>query len=168
MEQTFDIRPDMHVYSSDHHKIGTVENVSPDLPHAVSGTLESTGREAGSELHGVGEQLAGRAEQVSGMFRRDATTQQEGASRAAAGRAEAHSGPEQGRSVHEVDIDSSGTRYFRVKHGGFLGIGSDTLYIPYSAVQSVSGNDVILSVASSAVAAQHWEQKPAGLHQGLS
>src|SRR5690348_15051286 len=83
-----------------------------------------SGREAGTELHGVGEQLAGRAEQVSGMFRRDATTQQEGASRAAAGRSEAHSGPEQGRSVHEVDIDSSGTRYFRVKHGGFLGIGS--------------------------------------------
>jgi hypothetical protein len=51
------------------------------------------------------------------------------------------------------------TGYFKVSEGGILGIGATDLYIPFSAVSSVTDNQINLNCTKDE-ANQQYQQKP--------
>lgn len=56
----------------------------------------------------------------------------------------------------------AGTGYFKVGEGGILGIGATDLYIPFSAVASVTDNQINLNCTKDQ-ANQNFQQKPSFL-----
>ena len=63
---------------------------------------------------------------------------------------------------------SGGNGYFEVHHGGLLGIGGESLYIPFDVIASVDpGNSVTLSVTKDE-AVNMYNEKPAFLSQTSS
>ncbi len=63
-------------------------------------------------------------------------------------------------TVDEVLTDTtSGRRYFLVK-GGPLGLGTDTFYIPESAVELTGSDRVVLNMTKTDIEAQGWMNPP--------
>lgn len=63
-------------------------------------------------------------------------------------------------TVDEVLTDATaGRRYFLVK-SGLLGLGTDTYYIPESAVELVGSERVVLNMTKNDVEAQGWMNPP--------
>lgn len=65
--------------------------------------------------------------------------------------------------VAGATLTPSNTKYFEVHHGGILGIGGTSLYIPFSAVEAVSPGDSVTINCTADEAAQQFAQEPAPL-----
>lgn len=60
-------------------------------------------------------------------------------------------------------LTPSDTKYFEVHHGGVLGFGGSSLYIPFSAVEVVSPGDSVTINCTADEAGQAYAQEPAPL-----
>lgn len=66
------------------------------------------------------------------------------------------------------DVGAIGTNHMHVETGGFLGIGSKDLYVPYSDVTNVedNGQKVCLNVSKDQIENQGWENQPQEVQTG--
>jgi hypothetical protein len=153
---TFDIQEGMEVFSSDGEKIGNVGEVF-DNPRGVTesgaqatstadegnaNTSDNTSGIAGVINRGVGE--GGRGSGVD--ITRDPVDMQE----------------EYGTTATATQ-SASDTGYFKVSEGGILGLGAKSLYIPFSAVETVAGDGVVTLSYTKDDVVNRFDHKPEGL-----
>jgi hypothetical protein len=152
---TFDIQEGMEVFSSDGEKIGDVGEVFDDPrgvtesgAQATSTADEGNSADSGntSGIAGMIDRGLGEGGRGSGVdITRDPTDLQE----------------EYGTTATATQPAGDGG-YFKVSEGGILGIGAKTLYIPFSAVETVAGDGVITLSYPKDDVVNRFDQKPAG------
>ena len=62
-----------------------------------------------------------------------------------------------------VVLGPSDTKYFEVQHGGLLGIGAESLYVPFSAVNVVGADGAVTLKCTADEAASLYTERPASL-----
>jgi hypothetical protein len=63
----------------------------------------------------------------------------------------------------EATLTPSDTKYIEVHHGGILGLGGESFYIPFSAVSAVNGSHSLTLTCSRDECAARFAQEPACL-----
>ncbi|HZU14187.1 MAG TPA: hypothetical protein VFB58_15210 [Chloroflexota bacterium] len=146
------IHPGMHVYGSDSQEIGTVADIYPqiqldqELPVServreveVEDTAPSYGPSSPEGYRAAGpasEKMTGDASSAMMPHYYDVEPE-----------------PESVRTVAD-------TMYMRVDHGGVLGFGVESLYIPFTAVEQVVPGDRVVIRCRRDEAADLYGQKP--------
>lgn len=164
---TYTLRRGMDVFSSDGDKLGTIHRLfsaaaAPQAPTTES-EVDDTGTAYPDEARGPGVQLSqGAALQSSaGAPSAGATNGLDFGPAIAVAAIEGNDRPS---ALGESDGDGDGgefapsdTKYFEIHHGGVLGFGGDSLYVPYSEVDSIAPNAATLKCTASDVSARYAE-----------
>jgi hypothetical protein len=156
----FTIQEGVTVFSSDGERLGTVAHVYRHVPETdtvqtpvagAAGTDPETMVEriqVTGDAAGYGTDIAGESSQ---------TTPYTGSSL-----------PEQRPSSDSVAMataDPSREGYIQVDHGGFLGIGTSHLYIPFSAVAHVEPGDCVSLTCTKDSCTSLYHNTPAALEE---
>jgi hypothetical protein len=176
----FDVRKGLDVFSSDGQKLGTVESIFSgkatavdtgdgrftDMQAAPAGptpidpdpTVASSDDDAGSVASGPEARLP--VTQGLGTFNTGTETTGFAGGAQPAGAAV---GPATEGMGGSVTLTPSDTKYIAVKHGGFLGFGGDSLYIPFSAVEDAAPGGSITLNCTADDCGRLYNQKPEAL-----
>jgi hypothetical protein len=156
---TFDIQRGMEVFGSDGQKIGNVDEVYSNT--------DATGTETGAEATSTADEDSstsadnggiGLAQNLTvGLFASD----DEREPAVDVTRDPGDLQEEYGTSATATSTPDDGS-YFTVSEGGFLGLGAKQLYIPFSAVDTVAGGNVVTLSYTKEDVADRFTQQPDG------
>jgi hypothetical protein len=144
--QDFHLYPGMEVFDTNGEKIGTVVDVYSDrtVEGIDAGITQST--EAASEA-AAGQDVSTTDDPIlSGQ----ATTPPASVTSTTS-------------AAPTTGAEATGAAYFRVDHGGFLGIGAKHLYVPFSAISAVVPEENVTLSVTKDDAAQQFAEEPAEL-----
>lgn len=177
----FDIRSGMDVYACDGRKIGAVGNIfsgrpesrdtagtpysdigggQPSGPAATDTSVSDGGVEA---TPSTGTLQAERVPVPSIQGTMNSGAETTGLPQAAPGATPAVDDVVTGAEGGGVSLTPSNTKYFEVKHGGFLGFGGECFYVPFSAVDAVAPGDSVTLACTGEQCGQLYAEKPAPL-----
>lgn len=172
----FDVQEGMEVFGSKGEKIGTISHIFSGAPfrttdHQEAGTGPGTesvegspfgrsGMGPGSEADVEIETVLVSEVPIAGGSTDLGGAESGGMAPVAGFEGAGGAGAAVPAGGHATTFTPSDTKYFQVHHGGLLGIGGESLYIPFNAVEAITPGDCITLSCTRDEAAALYSQKP--------